>query len=591
MKNRVKLNKIPRDSQISWKREFSLLLCSFLARGFVNDVPKIIGRGFSNCVFVFNKREVIFYRSKIEEEKFAEFVGKRCIRDEKYAMKISERLESLTDLVKTFISKNRALSKENIRAFVNYLNEYLPYHLAVYWAGDYIAHNSTNKKILQRLERAWKYNELTYPIVDLWIKKQKKLKDETRDSLNSYISSEKRRSRGTKAIFALPKSVLFLNYKESESLIKELKQIEDNLKEKDSGVSIGSRIIKEIIKRLPHESAQYSVRDITLLTCSIFTESHIVSFKKIFGVNFYINFWYKRKDGQIVFYRSGSEYDAFAKKVGVRCLKDANFTKEVTNILVRMTDFINLFLKENNTLNKLLPRRHEFFNTYRDFFAYHQVVYWAGEYLTKARIENKKQKESASGTVEILGRAYKYNEKVVPDVEGYFIKLGIGNFVYSEIDKNMLKNKKRITERRSILLLGKEMRVLSSFEADKIGKAIREDYEEYLKTIKEVKGLGVSKGIVTGKVRLVLDLSKLQNCQEGDVLVTTMTRPQFNNSIRNVKAIVTDEGSMLCHASMLAREFNIPCVVGTKNATKLLKDGDSVEVDADEGVVKLLKRG
>ncbi|MFA7209237.1 MAG: PEP-utilizing enzyme [Parcubacteria group bacterium] len=59
---------------------------------------------------------------------------------------------------------------------------------------------------------------------------------------------------------------------------------------------------------------------------------------------------------------------------------------------------------------------------------------------------------------------------------------------------------------------------------------------------------------------------------------------------KKVKAIVTDEDGMLCHASMLAREFKIPCIVGTKIATQVLRDGDLVEVDADKGIVRIIKK-
>lgn len=346
------------------------------------------------------------------------------------------------------------------------------------------------------------------------------------------------------------------------------------------------KTIGEIIKRLPHESAQYAVRDITLLTCSIFGETHFVPLKKLFGINFYVIFWYKRKDGQVMFYRSGSEYDLFAKKVGLKCLKDINFAKEVADTLIEMTDYINKFLKENNTLNKLLLKWDNFFRAYRDFFAYHQATYWASEYLTKMEAASKEQKQKVDKIVKVLDKAYKYNEKVVPDVEGYFIKLGIGDLIYAEINDKVLENIKKAPKRRSVLWLGRKMQVLSSKDADQVNKAISEDYEKYLKTIKEVKGLGVSQGLARGRVRLITDLSQLRDCKKDDVLVTTMTRPQYNTFIKKVKAIVTDEGGLLCHASMLAREFGMPCVVGTKNATKLLKNGDLIEVNADKGTVR-----
>jgi pyruvate,water dikinase len=67
-----------------------------------------------------------------------------------------------------------------------------------------------------------------------------------------------------------------------------------------------------------------------------------------------------------------------------------------------------------------------------------------------------------------------------------------------------------------------------------------------------------------------------------------MTSPDMTPILKKCVAIVTDEGGMLCHASHVAREFGIPAIVGTKNATKMLKDGDIVEVDSKNGIVRKL---
>jgi len=63
----------------------------------------------------------------------------------------------------------------------------------------------------------------------------------------------------------------------------------------------------------------------------------------------------------------------------------------------------------------------------------------------------------------------------------------------------------------------------------------------------------------------------------------------MNPLISIVKAIVTNEGGILCHAAIIAREFKKPCIVGTKIATQVLHDGDLVEVDANKGIVKIIK--
>ncbi|MBU4375310.1 hypothetical protein KKH38_02310, partial [Patescibacteria group bacterium] len=69
-----------------------------------------------------------------------------------------------------------------------------------------------------------------------------------------------------------------------------------------------------------------------------------------------------------------------------------------------------------------------------------------------------------------------------------------------------------------------------------------------------------------------------------------MTRPEHLMGMKKAGAIITDDGGITCHAAIIARELGIPCIIGTKIATKVLKDGDFVEVDAERGIVKILKK-
>ncbi len=100
-----------------------------------------------------------------------------------------------------------------------------------------------------------------------------------------------------------------------------------------------------------------------------------------------------------------------------------------------------------------------------------------------------------------------------------------------------------------------------------------------------LKGLGASPGISFGKVKIVKDLKELSKVENGDVLVTEMTNPDMVVSMQKAAAIVTDEGGITSHASIVSREMGIPAVVGTGNATSLLKDGQIVTVDGFSGNV------
>lgn len=100
-----------------------------------------------------------------------------------------------------------------------------------------------------------------------------------------------------------------------------------------------------------------------------------------------------------------------------------------------------------------------------------------------------------------------------------------------------------------------------------------------------VQGQGASPGIASGKVVIVRDIKDAGKVKEGDILVTKMTNPDMVPAMRRVAAIVTDEGGMTCHAAIVSRELGTPAVVGTRNATTVLKPGQMITVDGEKGQV------
>lgn len=110
------------------------------------------------------------------------------------------------------------------------------------------------------------------------------------------------------------------------------------------------------------------------------------------------------------------------------------------------------------------------------------------------------------------------------------------------------------------------------------------------KGVKEIKGLVAFPGKVQGIVKIHLSAFGACEILPGTVLVSGMTNPQLVPLLKNAVAIVTDEGGLTCHAAIISRELKIPCIVGAKVATQVFKDGDLVEVDADKGVVKKIKK-
>lgn len=104
-----------------------------------------------------------------------------------------------------------------------------------------------------------------------------------------------------------------------------------------------------------------------------------------------------------------------------------------------------------------------------------------------------------------------------------------------------------------------------------------------------LKGKVAYPGKIVGKVKIVLDPHKCKDFRQNDILVTGMTRPDYLPLMSKAAGFVTDSGGMLCHAAVTARETKKPCIVGTEIATKIFKDGDLIEVDANKGIIRKLK--
>ncbi|MFH0969535.1 MAG: PEP-utilizing enzyme [Patescibacteria group bacterium] len=157
-------------------------------------------------------------------------------------------------------------------------------------------------------------------------------------------------------------------------------------------------------------------------------------------------------------------------------------------------------------------------------------------------------------------------------------------------DLNDKLNQKEIINRKnkSVFMFSQESSkgmFMPEIEAKKI---IKEFFK--IKKAEEIKGMVASRGLVNGKVCIVLKNEDFHKFLKGDILVTNMTRPEFLPLVKKAIAIITDDGGITCHAAIISRELKIPCVVGTKIATKVLKDGQLVEVDANKGVVKILNK-
>lgn len=163
------------------------------------------------------------------------------------------------------------------------------------------------------------------------------------------------------------------------------------------------------------------------------------------------------------------------------------------------------------------------------------------------------------------------------------------------VDKGRKVNSTKIADRVkgfAVLRKGSEYKIFSKKDADIFWKQVQELVP--LKGKKEIHGSVAFRGLAQGRARIIFQRKKKDlhdyGMRRGEILVTDMTKPDMILACKKAVAIVTDEGGITCHAAIISRELKKPCIVGTKVGTQVIKTGDLIEVNANNGSIKILKR-
>lgn len=197
---------------------------------------------------------------------------------------------------------------------------------------------------------------------------------------------------------------------------------------------------------------------------------------------------------------------------------------------------------------------------------------------------------------DILMKSWSVMEKVMTEIAKRLkIRTQLAKYLMEdEIKKALIQNmvnRKLLAKRFEHSLLyttnGKS-RILVGEKMKLILNDVVEDYID--RDVKYIKGNPAYKGLAEGIVKKVAVTEDMVKMNKGDILVSPATNPDLIIAMRKAGAIVTDGGGITCHAAIVSRELKIPCIIGTKNATKILDDGDLVKVDSNKGIIRILKR-
>ena len=325
------------------------------------------------------------------------------------------------------------------------------------------------------------------------------------------------------------------------------------------------------------------------------------------------------KEGWWALYATSSKLNK-AEKEGFRLLSNQNifnkYTLEFEN---------NLSYSAKNIIPKYYDRKinsltsSEFRNlfnqlcTFWQFYGYTEYIFT--DYAYKCINESRNTCKIINSNIKKLGEIknkarstwnkYTAEKGVLKNIfdyinNNYYKDSDVAKYLTSSEISDTLKgvrvSEDRASKRKHSYLIKLNVLNKIKFEKDSVAKDLTDKfYSQDLNEIQSnkgiVKGIIACQGMAVGKAFVVpmfnaKDASKhLNNMDKGSILLAQSTNPDLILLMKKASAIVTDQGGLLSHAAIISRELGIPCLVGTKNATKVFKTGDMIEVDAIKGTI------
>lgn len=262
-----------------------------------------------------------------------------------------------------------------------------------------------------------------------------------------------------------------------------------------------------------------------------------------------------------------------------KVLQIFDFVENIKNILSSGRDISSELESLENYKARLAERKAAIAGKYHmsdwlkrmfDFFGL--LAFWRDE--RKVQMQKLNHYLELVGT-EIAGRSgLTWDEIKICDPSG---------IVRLPVERRLIaKYNKFFAERYVIAWNGHEVVNLSKSESGKVFAAAENTIAS---DVTEIRGNIACPGKVRGEVIIIGKVEDFPKMKAGAILVAPMTRPEYVPLMKMAAAIVTDEGGVACHAAVVSRELKVPCIIGTQNASRMLKDGDRVVVNANHGVV------
>ena len=347
----------------------------------------------------------------------------------------------------------------------------------------------------------------------------------------------------------------------------------------------------EIIKTLEWTKNWEGAFSMLSAISSIGAGVYIKDMKRYFGVNVPHALLIHRS-GTVTCYLVDTELQAFGEGLFTLVKSDPQLIKKWCDKIKLETDTIAGISKKTSKALLTPARFKKFGNTKIELSCYQIAMKQLIDNLTPTFLEKYGP---------LIEQTRRYSELVYFDIEKILNsmleriseKTGIPKELLSTLnfeemkdylDRGVLPDQGLLKERYrfSAYLYTSIVEMISEEEIKEIEKF-------WTKNTKELQGKTAFPGIVKGVCRVIIDY-KNADLKKGEILVTGMTDPNFVPLMKKASAIVTDAGGILSHAAIVSRELRTPCVIGTKHATRILKSGDIIKVNANTGIITILSR-
>lgn len=518
--------------------DIDFFFCQIWLSCFVNDIDKIVGRGYNKILGVWEKYHLNFYFGEKDSFDMAETIVRKFDNDPGFALKINEEIVKKSDDLRAYTERisEKELDHLSNEELWKIYEKHDSLHTIYYeWGWVPVSVDMFHNNLTNKLKHVLKEKGLSDESVNenFLILTQPTKKSLIQIEMEEFLRLAEIviKDKKQKLLF----ENLYKNFNEQDvskfGYKTHTKEYEELLEKKAS--LIVSEISVDILKKIKEHYQKYFYVNHMWVGKAYTLEHYLKELAKLIGTHADVGKSLREIESEV---ESNNE-----KRRNV--LVELNLEKKWVNLFDAFGDFM---------VTKIYRRFAQIYAVYKMEFVQNEIAKRFGLSLMQVRFMLPQEVKKAL-------------------INGY-------------VDKNELEERTKFCvyyaeKGKDIVYTGVKARQLAE-QAKKIEN----------KEVNEIKGQTACMGKATGKVRIIIRPSDMHKMNKGDILVSIATDPDIVSAMKKAAAIVTEQGGVTSHAAIVSRELNIPCVIGTKIATKVLKDGDLVEVDASKGIVKILKR-